>query len=573
MNWVEAAAQQFDLDPADNVVTVTTQLQPRANLAVSKRAGAQDLSLGFVGGHELTYTLAITNFGPSPANNVLVTDTLPVSVTFRRASAGCSSAGGRTVNCTLAGPLALLTPWQPTITAYISPEVRGPIINVVCVSSDEQDLTLGNNVFTRTSTVTGRVDLDISKRASPTVGLSSGDALTFTVAITNNGPSSALGITMTDILTRGLTYQSSQPPCSATIQTLGPGQGSKSFTVTQLSCVLGRLDPGVSTPIIIVTTLDNRAGTLITNTATVTTPEAIALASDTVTVQTNASATLSIGKAAQPEPVAVNGTLTYTLGITNSGPYDAYDVRVIDTLPNGITFRDTITAASSLSITSGPAPNSTGVISWSLPTLSVNESGAIVFTTTVGSNFSNGALLTNSATINSSTPHPPAGTTASVTSTVFTYADLGVYKFRTTDPITVNRAVTYTLIYSNAGPLTAQSIRLTDSLPVSLTYGGIIATTPTLSTPTQSGQAVVWTISSLAPQVTGTIWFTATVNSGGSGAPIVNTATIRAATTDRAVGNNTSSDTGFIVLLQRLWQVVDRFIIRSAWWKVVLPGS
>ena len=48
----------------------------------------------------LTYTVTVTNNGPSAATNVVLTDTLPANVTFVSATAPCTQAAG-TVTCNL----------------------------------------------------------------------------------------------------------------------------------------------------------------------------------------------------------------------------------------------------------------------------------------------------------------------------------------------------------------------------------------------------------------------------------------------------------------------------------------
>ena len=49
-------------------------------------------------------------------------------------------------------------------------------------------------------------------------------------------------------------------------------------------------------------------------------------------------ADLSITKTDSPDPVTVNQNLTYTIGVNNAGPDDASAVKVVDTLPSGVTF-------------------------------------------------------------------------------------------------------------------------------------------------------------------------------------------------------------------------------------------
>ena len=55
-----------------------------------------------VPGGTLTYTLTVSNAGPSNATSVIATDTLPTGVTFVSATTGCAYASG-TVTCTVGG--------------------------------------------------------------------------------------------------------------------------------------------------------------------------------------------------------------------------------------------------------------------------------------------------------------------------------------------------------------------------------------------------------------------------------------------------------------------------------------
>jgi hypothetical protein len=83
-----------------------------------------------------------SNTGPVDATNVILTDTLPVSVAFVSASSGCTELDG-VVTCDL-GDLAV----GNGVTVYImvtAPTVEGIITNSVVVASDVPDPQSGNN--------------------------------------------------------------------------------------------------------------------------------------------------------------------------------------------------------------------------------------------------------------------------------------------------------------------------------------------------------------------------------------------------------------------------------------------
>jgi uncharacterized repeat protein (TIGR01451 family) len=91
------------VDSVDNVAglpvstTATTTINASAVLTISKVALNDP---AYAGGVAL-YQIVVTNEGPSDAQNVVVTDTLPVSTTYAGGDAACS-ASGQTVTCALA---------------------------------------------------------------------------------------------------------------------------------------------------------------------------------------------------------------------------------------------------------------------------------------------------------------------------------------------------------------------------------------------------------------------------------------------------------------------------------------
>ena len=132
----------------------------QADLALSLADAPDPVSQG--GG--LTYTIQVTNLGPSPAAGVTVTDTLPSQVTFVSSTPGpptCTHAGG-TVTCNLPGSLA------PAATSVVSVQVTvggtalGTISNTAIASTTTPDPVPGNNVDTEPTQVLARAEGELS---------------------------------------------------------------------------------------------------------------------------------------------------------------------------------------------------------------------------------------------------------------------------------------------------------------------------------------------------------------------------------------------------------------------------
>ena len=67
------------------------------------------------------------------------------------------------------------------------------------------------NTATASTTVQARADLSITKTDSPDP-VTAGKNLTYTVQVTNGGPSTASAVTVTDTLPAGVTFVSATPP-------------------------------------------------------------------------------------------------------------------------------------------------------------------------------------------------------------------------------------------------------------------------------------------------------------------------------------------------------------------------
>jgi uncharacterized repeat protein (TIGR01451 family) len=182
---------------------------PEADLQIVKSASPASVDAGA----SLTYTLTVINNGPDTANNVTVTDTLPGAMTADALSSGCS--GSTTVTCTVA---SLANGATQVFTIYVTaPSSAGTITNSASVSANNPaDSTSANDSSSLDTTVNAVADSDLAivKTASVAIPLVSQN-FTYTLTVTNNGPDTATGVTITDTLPTGVTLVSA-PGCSGT---------------------------------------------------------------------------------------------------------------------------------------------------------------------------------------------------------------------------------------------------------------------------------------------------------------------------------------------------------------------
>ena len=170
-----------------NVVAVTA-VGPEADVAIGKSGAGVVFA-----GSNLVYTITVTNFGPSAAGGVVVTDALPGGAVFVGASGGGTTNGG--VASWAVGSLA--SGQVSNLTLTVSAPAGGVMTNVASVSSPTPDPNLTNNVSPPVPTVvTPSADVVVSN-VGP-VSVLAGAVYTNVITVTNAGPSVASNVVVVD---------------------------------------------------------------------------------------------------------------------------------------------------------------------------------------------------------------------------------------------------------------------------------------------------------------------------------------------------------------------------------------
>src|SRR2546422_373275 len=499
---------------------VTTTVRPVADVKIDKTGPAQ-----VDAGASFTYTLTVTNLGPSRATGIGVSDQ-PVGATATGVSASgggftsCSVNATNTATCT-GGSLAKDAVATITLTVK-APNEGGSITNVATVSTNE-DSTPANNASAVVTTVVGAVaDVKIDKTGPAQVD--AGASFTYTLTVTNLGPSRATGIGVSDqpvgATATGVSASGGGfTPCSVNATNTPTGTGG-----SLAKDAVATITPTVKAP--------NEGGS-ITNVATVSANEDSTPANNTsamVTTTVRPVADVKIDKTG-PAQVDAGASFTYTLTVTNLGPSRATGIGVSDQ-PVGATATGVSASGGGFTSCSVNATNTATCTGGSL----AKDAVATITLTVKAPN--EGGSITNVATVSANEDSTPANnTSAMVTTTVRPVADVKIDK---TGPAQVDAGAsfTYTLTVTNLGPSRATGIGVSDQ-PVGATATGVSASGGGFtSCSVNATNTATCTGGSLAKDAVATI--TLTVKAPNEGGSITNVATV-SANEDSTPANNTSA--------------------------------
>jgi uncharacterized repeat protein (TIGR01451 family) len=363
-------------------------------------------------------------------------------------------------------------------------------------------------------------DLSITKTGPASV--TAGEQFNYTLSVSNAGPDAAPAVTVTDSL----------PPGVSDVSATGTGWNC-SVTTTVTCTLAASLAAGpAAAPSITISVRAPATATTLSNSASVSSaaPDLVS-SNNTSTWQTSVlplvpppSADLSI-IVTGPGSVNASAPFAYTLSVNNAGPDAASSVSVSDTLPAGVTLVSASGNGWSCSGTTTVSCTRAGLATGAAPNITISVTAP-----------AQGGQISNSASVSSTTPDPNTAnnTSAAVQTTVTPQANLSITK---TGPGSVNASnqFAYTLSVNNAGPSTASSVSVSDTLPAGVTLVSASGNGWSCSGTT----TVTCTLASLAVGAAPDI--TINVTAPAQGGPISNSASVSSATSDPITANNTSA--------------------------------
>ncbi len=335
-----AATDEDDHDPA------LISIDPLIDLELEKSVSDLTPTVGDV----ITFTVAVTNQGPSVATNVSIQDNLPDGYSNVQNITG---GGQNFSNILLWSNLTIGVGQTLTFTYNVTVEAEGGYQNcaeVVIANETDIDSTPNNGVDTDGDGETidddgdeddgdceevdpePLIDLELEKtvnNSTPDVGTN----VVFTLTVINQGPSTATGVIVNDQIPSGYDYQSSNGnynPATGdwTIGTLGAGQ-SVSLNIVAEVLASGEYENCAE----VTNANENDIDSTPDNGVFVDEDD-----DDCEVVEPNPIIDLELEKSANVVAAFPGDEIVFTIEVVNNGPSDATDVVVNDFLESGFTY-------------------------------------------------------------------------------------------------------------------------------------------------------------------------------------------------------------------------------------------
>ena len=482
----------YDPNLGNNTNVAVINVTLLANLGIGKTA---DASWAYATSN-VTYTIWVTNNGPSVAGGVVVTDAVPASVSFVSASVPGTNVGG-----VVTWAVGSLTNGQTTnvtltVRAPANAPASGAVTNVASVGTPNGPTNGPVPVSPPVSvSVTNLADVQVTN-VGPVGPVVAGQPYTNVIWVTNAGPSTATNVLVTDVL---------------------PGGGTTNINV-------GSLTNGQVTNLVIIAVAPGFGP--VTNVASangVTYDPNLGNNTNVAVINVIAPADLAVAQFGPTNGVA-GSNLVFTVTVTNFGPFIATNVLVTNLLSPGFTF-----ANSTYGVNSG------NTVTWLIASLPVNGVTNLTLTAfaTEGGTFTNiasGGSTTLDLYVTNNNGSLPNARSVTVIAPV---ADVVVFKTGDTN-VNAGAVANYTITVSNAGPSTATSIVVQDTLPAGGTFQSATA-----GYSTNVAGVVTWNLSTLAPGAVTT--YNISLLASASVSSLLDIATATSPISDPNTNNNNGS--------------------------------
>ena len=285
-------------------------------------------------------------------------------------------------------------------------------------------------------------DLTVDKTPDSQM-INAGDDVVFTIAVTNNGPSTAKGVTLSDALPSGTAGAWVEDPDNLKCEITGGNQ---------LDCDFGDVPAGESRTVTVSAPTDIDNCGVYDNTATASATNADDAEDDgQVTCQ---KSSLLVDKTPDSQTINAGDDVAFTIKVDNNGPGTAKSVTLVDNLPGGVAgawvedpdnSECTITGGNKLTCDFGDmAFGASKTVTVKAPT-----------------DYDNCGLYNNTAQVTSDSGDGDVDE-GQVTCQK---PDLTVDKTPDSQTINAGDDVAFTIKVDNAGPGTAKGVTLSDTLP------------------------------------------------------------------------------------------------------------
>lgn len=489
------------------VGTVTVEVQPPST----------DLALGLalsspVLRHDQPFDLIFTvdNPGPNSAPGVLLTATLPEEVDVLEASSSHGTASvQRHILVAAIGTLAEGA--QASVRLTLRAPAPGNFPLSASVSSGIRELNFADNASDTTLHVLPTADLALAAQ-SVAAPLPAGQPLAVVLSVTNAGPYPAGNVQVTAAL-----------PAQTTLLSASPGQGEWRLEETAFRAVLGELPVGGAAQVELVLRPETPGPWVLTAAVTAEEPDPEPGNNEaSAAVEVRPVTDLALSWSPPADPVALGGSFTNLLQLTNRSAVPASAIRVRLELSSG----QTLVSArpSGGEVTSGEAG-----MEWALEALGPGAEARLELVLQADAT----GWLTNHATVSAfEFDAAPEDNTATAAVEVRPAADLTLAFTALSERVIPARAARYELGVTNRGPASATAVTLTHPVPAGLT---VRAVTASQGTAQLVGEQVVGELGELAAGAAATV---AVEFEAAAPGQVTGRATVRAFEVDPAPEDN-----------------------------------
>ena len=522
----------------------------QADLSITETPGSGTVSPG----GNITYTIVVTNSGPSNATVPKWVQATPTNTTFQSVTppAGwtCTNPavnGTGNVTCTDGSALATGTTLASrtfTLVVKVNGATAGNTVisGSVTVSSTTTDSAPGNNTTTSTVTVT-IANLAITQTPG-SASVAPGGVISYTVVVSNGGPSTAAAPVFTQATPANTTFQSVAAAAGWTC--VNPAVGATG-TIT---CTDGSTLANGATATFTVNVSVNAGvsdGSAISGSANVTSTTfdsnaANNTASSSVTVL--APADLSITQTASAPVVAAGANVVYTVVVLNNGPFAAQNAVFYENIPANTSFQSIGTVPVGWTC-STPAVGGTSPIN--CLNTSLANGGTATFTVTLQVNAATAAetVIQNVTSVTSNITNDPVASNNTSTTMLLVGitgdADLLLSLAASPNPVFVSSPLTYTVTVQNLGVANATGATITNTLPGTVTF---VSASVSQGSCSQSAGVVTCNLGTLNAGVTATA--TISVTAPGTSNSLSDTASTTSGVTDPFLSNNSATLLTFV---------------------------